>query len=164
MLKIDNNLLFGTDGSGNQKKAWIGNRLYKVDSKLRESTKEVSASALGKAFGLNVVQYHREKIHTHNSEHWACWSESYCKNGVECITLSDIINYYDINIPMNTSAKDMFIMCINAIHSFTHINKDSIISWLIHMIVFDFIIANNDRHLSNIEFIYSRMVLYFEIA
>ena len=41
MLELDSKYMYGTDGSGNQKKIWIDNYLYKVDSKFRDSTKEV---------------------------------------------------------------------------------------------------------------------------
>lgn len=61
MYELDNVMVFGTFGSGNQKKAWFGDTLVKVDSKYRESIKERDASIIGTAFGLNMVEYQVDK-------------------------------------------------------------------------------------------------------
>ena len=61
MLKLDSRYMFGTDGSCNQKKIWINDCFYKVDSKFRESTKEVSACSIAEAFNLKHVTYKRLK-------------------------------------------------------------------------------------------------------
>lgn len=61
MYELDNVMVFGTSGSGNQKKAWFGDTLVKVDSKYRESIKERDASIIGTAFGLNMVEYQVDK-------------------------------------------------------------------------------------------------------
>lgn len=36
MLELDSHIIRGADGYGNQKKIWISNKLYKVDSKFRD--------------------------------------------------------------------------------------------------------------------------------
>lgn len=63
MLEFDSRNMFGTDGSGNQKKIWIDNKyLVKVNSKLREASKEVDACKLAELFGLNHANYKEIKV------------------------------------------------------------------------------------------------------
>lgn len=153
MLELDSKSLFGTEGSGNQKKLWVGNTLIKIDSKHRESKKEVSASVLGEAFGLSVVQYTRERFILSGREHWGCYCNSYLKQNERVITAYKILNYFDVNIPQKMSAREYFEIFINCVHNYTGLDKKHIKMYMLSMLVFDYIIANPDRHLSNIEFI-----------
>ena len=49
-MLVSKNSLFGLDGFGNQKKVWMKDGLFKIDSKLRESVKEVDAYKSAKEF------------------------------------------------------------------------------------------------------------------
>jgi hypothetical protein len=148
--------MFGTDGSGNQRKIWINNKLIKIDSKLRESSKEVSAYNIASAFNLNCVRYTRDKFNVDGVEKYGCICDSYMMQGdLKTITLYSILNFYNINIPMNMSAYDYFCITIEAISKFTNMNIQSVRDYLMCLLVFDFLIANDDRHLTNIEIIQS---------
>ena len=94
MLVLDSKYMYGTDGSGNQKKIWINNYLYKVDSKFRDSTKEVSACNIAEAFGLYHVHYERIKCKIDNTEKWCSVCKSYITNREDTsINLFNILNY-----------------------------------------------------------------------
>lgn len=153
MLNLEIDRLFGTDGSGNQKKVWIGNNLVKLDSKFRESQKEVSASILGKAFGLNVVEYRRSRFIVNGKECIGCYCKNYLSNNETTISAVDILNYFDVNIENNMSAVDYFNITLDCIQEYTKLNKTDVQLYMMQMLVFDFIIANSDRHLTNFEFI-----------
>lgn len=155
VLKLETSEVFGSDGSGNQKKVWIDNKLIKLNSKYREASKEVSASILGKAFGLDIVQYIKREYLYNGNKYTGCECDSYLSTGDTTITLADILNFYNIDIPLNMSAKEYFNITINCICRYTNINYDAVVNYIMKMLVFDFIICNQDRHLTNIEFIYN---------
>jgi hypothetical protein len=148
--------LLNCDGLGNQKKVWIDNNLIKIDSKLRESTKEVSAYNIASAFCLNCVKYTRDKFNIDGVDRYGCICESYMKDyDLKAVTIYAILNFYNINIPMNMSAYDYFCITVEAISKYTNISIQNVRDYLMYLLVFDFIIANDDRHLTNIELIQS---------
>lgn len=153
MLQLDNYECFGTSGSGNQKKFWINNKLIKLDSKRHESLKEKDAYIVGKAFGLNMVKYDVISCEYEGRIHKACICESFMKLGEEAVALFTILNYKIINIDRNMSAKEYFNITCNTIMEFTGLDARQ---YLMNMLVFDFLVANRDRHLSNIEFIHGQ--------
>lgn len=145
---------FGTEGSGCQKKFWMGDRLIKFDSKYHESEKEVSAYKLGEAFGLQMVEYTKKKY---------LWGGE-CHNGCECksfLSSTDtsvpIYNYIEnLMIPRNISSMDYFDKTVGAIAEGTGLEESNVKDWLLHILSFDYLICNEDRHLGNIELIYSK--------
>lgn len=155
MLELDSKYMYGTDGSGNQKKIWIDNYLYKVDSKFRDSTKEVSACNIAGAFGLYHVHYERIKCKIDNTEKWCSVCQSYLTNEADkSINLFNILNYCNsFVVTNNTPAAIYFEETCKAISRFTGLNYNYIKERLLQMLTFDLLIANDDRHLSNIEVI-----------
>lgn len=154
MLELDSRLAFGTDGSGNQKKIWIGNTLYKVDSKFRDSTKEVSASNIADAFEIYHVKYERLQCIVDDDIKWCCRCKSYLSDGDRVINLSQLLDYYCIfSIDKNMSALDYFELVCNCISKYTNLKYEYIRYRLLQTLVFDFLIVNDDRHLRNIEII-----------
>lgn len=155
MLELDSSLMYGTDGSGNQKKIWINNYLYKVDSKFRESTKEVSASNIADAFDIEHVTYKRTKCKVDGIERWCSVCKSYLPNNNDVsINLYNILNYYESFIVTNQiQTTDYFNGTCNIIKDFTGLDINYIKERLLQMLTFDFLIVNDDRHLRNIEII-----------
>lgn len=155
ILKLDSKNMFGTDGSGNQKKIWVDNTLIKLNSKFREASKEVSASILGEAFGLNVVEYTKKEYLFNSVKHIGCECKSYLNINEISITLIEIINFYNIDIPKNMNSVDYFNITVECISKYTNLDTKDVQKYLMQMLVFDFLICNDDRHLTNIEFIYN---------
>lgn len=151
MLELDKSRLFGTTGSGQQKKAWDSNILYKIDSKYRESNKEVSASSFAEACELNHVTYRRVGCLIDGQRYWCSACKSYLKSNDISIPLYNMI--YGINIPTNMSAVDMYRNIREAVNERTGILYTDIDKYFIKLLTFDFLIANDDRHLRNIEII-----------
>ena len=93
MLEFDSRTMFGTDGSGNQKKIWIDDKhLLKVNSQLREASKEVDACKLAELFGLNHATYKEIKVVVDGIEKNACITENYLYRFVKkIIALNNLI-------------------------------------------------------------------------
>lgn len=157
-LKLETDKVFGSDGSGDQKKIWVDNKLIKLNSKFREASKEVSASILGKAFGLNIVEYSKGEYFYKGAKHIGCECNSYIMDGESTVPIIDMINFYNINIPRNMSALEYFNITITCVSNYTGIRQDIIYNYMMQMLVFDYLICNTDRHLTNIEFIYNELV------
>lgn len=156
ILKLDDYESFGTQGSGNQTKFWINNQLVKLDSKFKESDKEVSASILASIFELNHVDYTKIKTVYKNQIYNACICDSFFNRDCEEeVTLYTILNLYNINIVQNESAFSYFNKVIDVIHKLTNLDKLIIIEWLISILTFDFLVCNTDRHLNNLSLIYN---------
>ena len=164
MLELDSNLTYGTDGSGDQKKIWVDNYLYKVDSQYRESTKEVSASNIAEAFGIYHVTYKRLKCKVDGVEKWCSVCKSFLRsNEDQSINLYNILSYYDNFIVTDKLPTiDYFNGTCNIIRDFTNLDINYIKERIIQMLVFDFLIVNDDRHLRNIEIIFNKNT--FDIA
>jgi hypothetical protein len=109
---------------------------------------------LGSAFGLHCVRYTRDKFIVDSQECYGSICKSYLNaNDLRTTTLYNILQYFNINIPMNMSAVDYFNITVDCVHKYTGLNIEYIQNYIMQLLVFDFIIANNDRHLSNIEII-----------
>ena len=155
MLELNKQSLFGTEGSGNQKKIWIGDYLYKIDTRNRESTKEVSAYNLAKAFQIPCVEYRREKVTIDGIEHYSSVCKSYLHRGVDkSITFAQLLDMYNIfQIDKNMSAKQYFTLTCRCIKDYTKLPDEYIYRRLLEILTFDFLICNEDRHLSNLEIV-----------
>lgn len=151
ILELDNYESFGTPGSGNQTKFWINNQLVKLDSKFRESDKEVSASKLADVFNLNHITYSKIKALYKNQNHNACICDSYLDGNIEEeISIYNLLNLYNVYITQNESSVSYFDKVIKVINIFTGISESDIKFWLLSILTFDYIICNTDRHLSNL--------------
>lgn len=163
MLELDGINSFGTSGSGNQKKFWVNGILVKLDSKNRESKKERDASIIARSFGLDAVIYDVGKYEYNGSQRNGCYCKSYLRSNEKTVALIDILNFYNVVINSNMSSSDFFRITCECIFSYTGLDARL---YLMNMLVFDFLIANRDRHLSNIEFIsgvgYFRFVPIFD--
>lgn len=164
-LQLDSKDIFGTDGSGNQIKLWLDKKhLIKVNSKLREATKEVDAYKLGRAFGLNCAKYAVIDVQLRGSLRKACITESFIIGDEIEITAADILAIDGRAIPMNLSSYDYFYILIDAMFKYTGIPAESLRVWLSDMLVFDYIICNDDRHLTNFEVLYSPSLNRYRVA
>lgn len=145
---------FGTEGSGNQIKLWNGSKLIKLNSKYRESSKEVSAYLLGTAFGLQMTPYRQCKYQYRGRIHIGCECISYLNKDEEAVSVFDMEQ--GLNVPQGMPLKKLFRLLVSAIAQYTHLSEIDISMYLMRMLVLDFLICNDDRHLNNIEFIYNR--------
>ena len=145
-LALDSRNIFGTDGSGNQIKQWIDeNHLVKVNSRYRESSKEADAYLLGSAMGLNCAKYTEKDVILHGESRKACITESFVMQNEIEITVSEIMEIMEIAIPMKISAVEYINRTVNAIAEFSSLDTESVYEWIYDMIVFDYIICNDDR-------------------
>lgn len=151
MLELDTCKVFGSEGSGNQKKCWINDTLIKLNSKYHESEKEYSAYLFGKLLGFPVIEYKKSKYVYNGSVYNGCECKNYKHKDEESITLYTILEF--VSIPNNLSAVDYFNITVNSIEQYTSgiITKQQAIVYLKNMVLFDYLICNPDRHLSNIE-------------
>lgn len=164
-LALDSRNVFGSDGSGNQVKSWLNKRqLLKINSKFRESTKEVDAYILGTAFGLNCAKYTALDVIYKGVTRKACLTESFlCGDEIE-ITASEMLDFSGRSIPMTMSSKDYFYILVDVINKYTGLPEEEIALWIMRMLVFDYIICNDDRHLTNFEVLYSPSKNTFRFA
>lgn len=121
--------------------------LYYLKSRLKDNTydieSEVIASKLANLFNLKAVQYSKSNIIIDNREIEVCISEDYAK-GKQQKSISKFLRR-DLE---NLKGKDKFYV----VADFTD-SLDS--NWIDKLILFDYIINNEDRHLNNIEVLIS---------
>lgn len=121
--------------------------LVKVDTLLKESEKEYSASQLARAFGLDSVVYEKIEVVLDNDLYSAVKSESYLRSGDEEFNLYDILG----DVPKTgLNSLGRFDFLVNNILNKININESYLREKLLEMATFDYIICNVDRHLSNI--------------
>lgn len=160
--------LFVTDGSiragsgtGYQQKFWINNKhtLVKLNSKLREDEKEYSAYILGRAFGLNTVKHTKSEYKFRGAMHKGCQSDIFFNRVLETSsgTYDKIEKTYpDVLRELNgqKSAKSKFIVYIKVLNKIINSTDEAhIANYILSILVFDFLICNEDRHYNNIEII-----------
>lgn len=156
ILELDNYESFGTPGSGNQVKFWVNNQLIKLDSKFKESDKEVSASKLADIFEINHVDYFKVKSIYKNNVYNSCLCNSYLNSEIEEeISVFNILTLFNVNITNNESSISYFNKVVYCINKFTGIDEKEIKHWLMVILTFDYLICNTDRHLSNINVIHN---------
>lgn len=155
MLELDSYIIRGADGYGNQKKIWIDNKLYKVDSKFRDSTKEVSASSIAEAFGIYHVTYERTQCTVDDELKWCCCCASYLRSKNDTvISFNQLLEYYGIcSIDRNMSSVDYFELMCKCIVDYTKLDYNYVRFRILQILTFDFLIVNDDRHLRNFEVI-----------
>lgn len=97
ILQLDSRKVIGTSGSGNQAKVLVDkNHLVKVNSKFKESSKEVDAYKLGSIFGLNCAEYSEIDVILHNSKRKACITKSFIQSGEVEVTVASIMDSLDL--------------------------------------------------------------------
>jgi hypothetical protein len=154
MIPLNSANMFGSEGSGNQKKFWTtDNRLVKLNSKYREADKEVSAYELGTMFGLDMVRYEKKEYMFRSQKCIGCECENYLQNYEVSIPFSELFSGSEAVINFNTKASEFFDITVGLICDLTHFTKDSVRKYIMQILVFDYIICNEDRHLSNFEII-----------
>ena len=163
LAELRSSQLFGSEGSGDQKKIWLDNRLHKLNSKFHEDDKEVAASKIGKAFGLNCVQYHSARYKVSGKVFRGCYCQSYLAVNEESVSFAYIFQQSVFDVPMKMSAVDFFCKTINTVSEFTGIPKDTLRTYLMNILVFDFIICNPDRHFTNLEVIYNHTTFTYRL-
>lgn len=153
IIKLPQPYVFGSEGSGDQKKIWIGNQLHKLNSKFHEDNKEVAAGIIGRAFGLNCVEYHSARYQVFNKIYKGCYCDSYLAEGDEPVSFAYIFQQSVFDVPMKMSAVEFYVKTLELVAGFTGLAVPSLDDYLMNLLVFDFLICNSDRHFSNIELI-----------
>ena len=155
VLQLDNPIL-GSHSSGEQYKYWIDrDHLLKLDTKHKESSKEVSAYKLGTALGLSCAPYEAVSVSTTAGVRKGCISLSFLKQGDTEIPVAEILEAVGVTFVVGDSAITNINKTISAIVSFTGMQLKCVQQWVYDMLVFDFIICNSDRHLNNFEVLYN---------
>ena len=154
MMPLASADMFGSEGSGNQKKFWTkDNKLVKLNSKYREADKEVSAYELGTMFGLDMVRYEKKEYMFRSQKCIGCECENYLQPFEVSIPFSELFSGSEAVINFNTKASEFFDITVRLICDLTHFPADSVRRYIMQILVFDYIICNEDRHLSNFEII-----------
>lgn len=167
LYQLDKTKLFGTSGSGNQKKQWISkDLLVKINSKHREAFKEVDAYKLALAFGIDCAKYEAITAKVNGTECRACLTYNFIRVDEEEVKLYYILNTLGVIVTDNTSAIDFLKLTATAISEFTNnnITYGAAEEYLYTIVVFDYIICNMDRHLTNIEILYNSKTDQFRLA
>lgn len=151
VLQLDTNI-HSSDGTGNQQKIWVdAQHLIKFNTKKREATKEVTAYKLGKALGLNCAYYELVSIKDKVRMHQACCTISFLKSDEVEITVDTIVDAMNVTFRVGEPTIDIIDKTILAISDYTGIPNYSVTTWIYDMLVFDYLICNDDRHLTNFE-------------
>lgn len=158
ILNLEIDSLFGTEGSGHQKKAWKtiqGKRyLIKLNSKYREAEKEYSASMILKRAGIPCVSYEKIEIKYAGQMRKACICESYLHKGESSVSLAKVID--DLCIVRSESAISFYNKVVNLVTSRLGIHRDIVERYILTTLTVDYLFMNRDRHFSNFEFICNR--------
>lgn len=164
-LDLDNLNMFGTEGSGHQLKCWTtvyGKPcLIKLNSKFREASKEVSASALALACGLNAVRYQASEYTYQGKKRLGCICESFLSPSESSVSVYSLLAH--VNISNNTPAREYFRLLANAISQYTGIPIDICVDYLMNIVTFDYLVCNPDRHLGNIEIVQDAVTGQFRL-
>lgn len=95
-LDKENIVLFGTEGSGHQSKAWVVKNgieyLIKVNSKYREASKEVSVSKFLETIGIPHAEYEIINVTIGNKKRVACISKSYLDKNEASIPFYNLLS------------------------------------------------------------------------
>ena len=155
----------GSDGSGAQKKVWIDpQHLIKVDTKRREALKEVSAFKLGTAMGLNCAYYEDITVTSASRPHKACITASFLQPDEIEVTVSTIIDAMNVALAIGEPTVSVINKTIKAVADYTGIPCRTVAMWLYDMLVFDFLICNDDRHLTNFEVLFNPTLGTYRLA
>lgn len=156
-LDLDEFDIFGTEGSGHQKKCWItinGEKyLIKLNSKYREASKEVSASTIAIASGVNAVRYEEGKYKYRGRVHTGCICKSFAGTEDEAHPVHWLIN--DIAIPKGLPAREYFNILAGVMGRLPGLSVGYCKEYLMHIVTLDYLMCNPDRHLSNIEVVHN---------
>lgn len=164
VLRLDTNL-HSSDGSGTQQKIWIDpQHLVKVNTKKREAVKEVTAYKLGKAMGLNCACYDLMSIEDKARTRQACCTTSFLEPDETEITVDTILDAMNVVLRVGEPTIDVINKTIAAISGYTGIPYQAVTTWLYDMLVFDYLICNDDRHLTNFEILFSPSSGRFRLA
>lgn len=153
---------FGTEGSGHQIKFWVHNTLVKLNSKYHEAEKEVSAYVLGTAFGLPMTPYAVNDYLWEGKWHVGCECPSFIGIGEMSVTVYSMLE--GLNVTAKTSAVEYFNIATVRIARASGISLQAVQNYFMHLLVFDYLICNSDRHFTNIELLYSEVTRTFRFA
>lgn len=166
VLQCDNiNSPLGTDGSGAQYKFWTDSgTLVKFNTRNKEAQKEVAAYKLGTAFGLPCVPYTEIDALVNGKHHKACITPSFLVDGDVEVTANELLDNVGYCPTQNVSAIEYINRFISITSGYTGISAGFVQSWLYDMLVFDYLICNSDRHLTNFEVLYNQKTGTYRFA
>lgn len=164
VLQLDSNKDY-SDGTGTQQKVWINpQHLIKINTTKRESLKEVTAYKLGKALGLNCAYYEPITVKENTKIYRACRTNSFLEHDEVEITVETILEAMNVVFRVGEPTIDIINKTICAISDYTGLPSSSVTPWLYGMLVFDYLICNDDRHLTNFEVLSSYQRGRFRLA
>lgn len=164
MLELSTSNVFGSYSLGEQYKCWISisgvKHLIKINTNYRESSKEVTAYKLAKAFGIPCVEYKEIQVKFMGSIRNACICKSYLRDGENNISLwGSLGNRFTLK--KGESAVSLFDKVIKSTSYRLGISERCLVDYIKTILTFDYIICNTDRHLNNISFIENNGIYRF---
>lgn len=140
-------LLNNTTSKGNQKKFWIGNDLYKVDTMGYESIAEVLVNEFLHVRGIDCVNYDFALYQGLE----CCKCHNFLRNGESCLSLYKLISKVEGSDGFKKySGKDSFSYVVDSVKGYYDLD---ISDYLSKILLIDYITLNEDRHFNNICFI-----------
>lgn len=163
-LQLDTSLR-SSDGTGTQRKIWIDpQNLIKINTKKQEAIKEVTAYKLGKAMGLNCAYYELISVKDKARTYQACRTTSFLEQDEIEITVNTILDAMNVVFSVGEPAINIINKTILAISDYTGFSHYYVTTWIYDMLVFDYLICNDDRHLTNFEVLSSYKKGRFRLA
>lgn len=144
---------------GNQSKYHIDNKWIKIDYLGYEAAAEYICSKILKHSNIeNYVQYKIDNIEIERrteviSQKIGCISDNFLNNGVELITLSQLLDKHNISFDklIKGGTKEGIQNVVNFVEDKLHIENYG--KYLTALLEFDALTLNEDRHINNIIFL-----------
>lgn len=149
---------------GNQRKWQDHGRFMKADTFIEESKNEVLAYEIGHALGLKVTPYYLCTLSLDGQDLPGCYSQSFLTEDEVYISVAHIIENTLQTFSKNVSAQDLFDEVSTICSQYTRLPLIDVRSYWHHMLLFDFIICNEDRHTNNFGFIYNTKTKAYRLA
>ena len=164
--KVDSHNIFGTPGSGNQKKCWLildGVKvLAKVDSRFNQSIKEVSVSKVLDVLGINHSPYSYSSFKLNGKIKPGCLTPSYLKDSEQSLP---IYLFMDAYTPCNgETGRDYFNRILHEFSDSTGLKFEDVSEYILTLMALDYIFMNGDRHLANIEVVTDKNYSWFRLS
>lgn len=149
---------------GNQRKWQDNGRFIKADTYIEESKNEVLAYAIGQALGLNVTPYYFCTLSLAGQEVSGCYSQTFLAENDVYISaahiLENTLQTFSKNVPAQTLFDDVSAICSH----YTKLPLADLRTYWHQMLLFDFIICNEDRHTNNFGFVFSTADKSYRLA
>lgn len=135
---------------------YIKAQFYFQDKFWRDDLVECVAAQLGKQFcltdkGVQILEQSPCKIDLGYNTIYGVYSKNFCTQGEVFVPFSRILSAKKIQFPYSGSIETKWIFALDTLNNLT---KSDCSDYLLVMSLLDFLVGNEDRHLSNFGIIY----------